>query len=177
MNEPSAAKVVIFLSNLGGGGAEKVMVTIANGLVAKGLDVHLIAVNAVGVNLDSLADTVRLYDLKSRRAIYSVAKLHKTIQAIKPDAVLACANMPSFLICALKLFQKINCRVVISERAVLSITLANASFYVRLLFPFLVRFLYKYADEIISVSDDVALDLTTNFSVPKSGEDNTQPDY
>ena len=29
-------------------------------------------------------------------------------------------------------------------------------------------FLYKYADEIISVSDDVALDLTTNFSVPKS---------
>ena len=56
--------------------------------------------------------------------------------------------------------------MVISERSLVNHT--SHVFYVRLLFPFLVRFLYKYADEIISVSDDVALDLTTNFSVPKS---------
>ena len=97
MNEPSAAKVVIFLSNLGGGGAEKVMVTIANGLVAKGLDVHLIAVNAVGVNLDSLADTVRLYDLKSRRAIYSVPNCTK--QSKRLSLTQCQQQMPSFLIC------------------------------------------------------------------------------
>ena len=76
------------------------MVTNANGLVAKGLDVHLIAVNAVGVNLDSLADTVRLYDLKSRRAIYSVAKLHKTIKRLNLTQCLLVQICLAFLICA-----------------------------------------------------------------------------
>ena len=33
----------------------------------------------------------------------------EVIQSIEPDAVLACANMPSFLVCILKLFRRIKC--------------------------------------------------------------------
>ena len=54
MNDKKIKRVAIFVSNLGGGGAEKVMVTLANGLATRGLEVHLIAARAVGVNLKHL---------------------------------------------------------------------------------------------------------------------------
>ena len=152
-------KGVICVSNL-------VMVTVANGLSSEGVEVHLVAVNAVGVNLGGLHKQVILHDLKSQKAVYSLWKLQEVIQSIEPDAVLACANMPSFLVCILKLFRRIKCRVVISERAVFSITMANAPILVRVAFPLFVRLFYRYADQIISVSDDVAKDLADNFSIP-----------
>ena len=49
----------------------------------------------------------------------------------------------------------------------LSITLQNAPIVVRFVFPILVRLLYNRADKIITVSDDVAVDLISKFNIPK----------
>ena len=53
----------IFLPSLAGGGAERVMVTLANGIAARGYRVDLVLAKAVGSYLADVAPAVHIIDL------------------------------------------------------------------------------------------------------------------
>ena len=59
------SKVALFLPDLCLGGAERVMVCLANGLAARGRTVDMVLVEAKGEFLDQLAPAVRVVDLKA----------------------------------------------------------------------------------------------------------------
>ena len=59
--------IAIFLPSLRGGGAERVMVTLANGFAARGFRTDLVLAQAVGPYLEEVAANVRVVDLGSSR--------------------------------------------------------------------------------------------------------------
>jgi len=67
-------KVALFLPSLDGGGAERVFVTLANGLAARGVNVDMVLSNATGHFISMLDKNIRVIDFHSRQGIYTSPK-------------------------------------------------------------------------------------------------------
>lgn len=81
--------IALFLATLGGGGAEKVMVNLAQGLVDFGVRVDFVLASATGPYLPLIPAQVRLIDLKQPRALTSLPGLARYLRREKPDALIA----------------------------------------------------------------------------------------
>ncbi len=75
-------KVALFVSNLQGGGAERVMVILANSFYKLGYDVDLVLVQALGPYLKEVDDGVRIFSLNRSKNLFS---LFPFIKYLKKD--------------------------------------------------------------------------------------------
>src|SRR5262245_9108933 len=66
-------KIAFFLQDLFGGGAERVMLTLAGGFADRGYDVDLILVRAEGPRLADVPPNVRIVALGTRRTAFSAS--------------------------------------------------------------------------------------------------------
>lgn len=80
-------KIMYYLPNLEGGGAERVAVNMIRILNKKQFNISLVLVNKIGPYINLIPDDVNVIDLGMKRTIYSFFKLHKIIQEIQPDIV------------------------------------------------------------------------------------------
>src|SRR5262245_9053848 len=84
-----AAKVAFFLQDLTGGGAERVMLTLAGGFADRGHDVDLVLVRAAGDLLPDVPSNVRTVTLGTRRTVYSIGPLMRYLRRERPAALLS----------------------------------------------------------------------------------------
>ena len=68
-------KISFFLTDLDGGGAERVMLNLANGFVERGFKVDLLLVYLKGPYLSELHPGIQLIKLKASRLILCVGEL------------------------------------------------------------------------------------------------------
>lgn len=132
-----------------GGGAEGVMVTLANTWVALGLAVDLVLVERVGPNLEKIDARVCIIDLGARRVSAAVLPLVRYLRTRQPDvmlAVMAHANICAIVARAVAISKT---RLVVSER------IDPARSRNRTL-RLLRRWLYPHAERIIAVSHGAA---------------------
>jgi len=80
-------KILFFLPNLNGGGAERVTVNIIRQLDQKVFDIKLVLVQKVGKLLPLIPSYVEIIDLNSKKTMFSVLKLRKVIRIEKPDTI------------------------------------------------------------------------------------------
>ena len=64
-------KLAIFLPSLNGGGAERSMLNLAQGLAERGYAVDLVLAQAIGPYLAKAPESVRVVDLKASRVLES----------------------------------------------------------------------------------------------------------
>lgn len=83
------AKIMIVLHDLRGGGAEKMMVRLANQLAKEGDEVNLVLLTEGGVNKSFLTENVELTELDARRTMLAVSPLRRHIRQNQPDAILS----------------------------------------------------------------------------------------
>jgi len=81
------SKIIFYLPNLHGGGAERVAVNMIRQLNKQKFDVSLALVDNTGVYKSLIPDHVTIYDLKAKKTILSLFKLRKLIQKSQPDIV------------------------------------------------------------------------------------------
>ncbi|RYG42773.1 glycosyltransferase, partial [bacterium] len=96
----SMRPIAVFLPCLAGGGAERSLVSLADGLARRGHKVDLVLAHADGEYLASLPDSLRLVDLKSPRVLASVVPLVRYLRREKPVALLSAldhANVAAIL--------------------------------------------------------------------------------
>lgn len=151
-------RVTLFLPDLTGGGAERVMVNLARGLVERDLPVDLVLVRAAGPLLPDLAPAVRVVELRTRSVLASVPALVGYLRGERPRVLLSTLNTANVAAIWASRIARTGTRVVIRQSNTLSRTL-DASRGARRLIPFLVRSSYRWADEVVGVSEGVALDL------------------
>lgn len=84
MSDKINRKICIFVPSMGGGGAERVMLVLSNGLASEGLDVDLVLVKAEGPYMNQLHSRVRVVDLKATRVLTSLPKLIRYIRRERP---------------------------------------------------------------------------------------------
>lgn len=162
MSQPTPQRIALFLPSLRGGGAERAMLLFAKGLIARGYLVDIVVAQATGALVREVPTGARLIDFQCRKVSFSIPKLYSYLRSEKPEAVYSSivnANITaiiSSLLC--RTFGGFKGRTVVRESNV--VTPEGQVSLPRRVAGFLAPRLYSFADAIISVSHDVATELT-----------------
>lgn len=123
-------KYLFFIPRLGGGGAERVMVTLANQLCKRN-KIKIVTITAPGsfYKLDDRVEVVCLdcpVDRSSKLKLLwseltgvlkSRIRLKEYINNWKPDTILSFLNDTNLIVLSLRIFSHLKTRIVVSERA------------------------------------------------------------
>lgn len=150
--------IAFFLVSLDGGGAEKVMLSLADGFAAKGLKVDLVLAKLEGEYLDLISPNVRIVNLSSPRLIASIFPLIKYLKKNRPKFLVSALEDPNSLAIIAKLLARTPTRVVITVHNHLTRYCTQSNELKRKLTPLFVRWLFPYADKVVAVSQGVADD-------------------
>lgn len=150
-------RLAFFIHNMGAGGAQRIMMTLVKAVSARGYDVDLVLVRAVGPYLSELPENVRLVDLNAKRIITSLPVLVRYLRRERPAALLSFLSHVNCVAIWAKMLSSSGIRLVISERS--TFRPASAALTDRLILPWLMRWSYPYADALIAISNGVADDI------------------
>lgn len=156
----------IFLPSLEGGGAERSLAAIANGLSARGVDVQLVLARAAGPFLGELAPAVRVVDLGSASMPAALPALVRHLRRRRPRVLLSAMTHANVTAVLASRLAGGDMRLVLSERAHLGSVLAAYPGWRMSLTARLLRWTYPAADLVIAVSQGVADDLAGRTGLP-----------
>jgi len=162
-------KLVILISSLVQGGAERRASSLGNDLAEKGYRVDLITLDS-GVNF-SISGKVNYHQVSALDAHanklvklfytpYQVIKLRKLIKEINPDIVLSFLERPNLLNVLLK--NNLKYKSIASVRSFPSISYKKG--FHGFIFKKFLRHIAKKADKIIANSEQTVKDLVENFN-------------
>ncbi|RTZ42336.1 glycosyltransferase [Candidimonas sp. SYP-B2681] len=168
VNEKPSGRLALFIPSLNGGGAERVMVSLANGFARRGINVDLVLVRDIGVYRAEVAPEVRVVDLKGKRALTSLFSLANYLRREKPAAMLSAMNYVNVVAVWARFVSASPTRLVLSEHANLSQAVADTKGMVSKVLPWLMKVSYSRADAIVAVSDGVADDLSRTLGYSRT---------
>jgi glycosyltransferase involved in cell wall biosynthesis len=157
--------IVVFLASLGGGGAERVMVNIGNGLAARGIRVTYLLLNSDGPYAGELAEGTSVVDLNARSYPAMAASFPRVLfhlSAIRPDCVISALEIANLL-------NVLACRTLSARyRPIVTVHSTLSMQRKRRLVEHLERSTLGLSHEIVAVSQGVADDLVRNYGVRRS---------
>lgn len=158
--------ISIFIPTLNGGGAERVMVTLANAFAARGLKVDLVLAKAVGPYLRDVMPAVRVIDLNGGRVVKVLVPLARYLRRERPMAMLSAMGHANVVALLARKIARVPVHLVVSDRGFISGEHAIAKGAVPHLTYSLIRLLYPTADGICAVSHAAAADLAAFARLP-----------
>lgn len=167
MHGSEGSRIVLVLRDLGIGGAERVVVRLANYLAAQGVDTHLVTLVGAGPLAAELTEGVSLHDLAAGRIRSAIAPLSRLLARLRPDSLLSTlpqVNAVSVLVARLS---PAPSRVVVREAN----DPRHEMPYSRRLFGATGRLIaaaYRSADLVIAVSEGVKAGVEQVYRVDPS---------
>lgn len=149
-----------------GGGAQRSLLRLAQGISERGYDVDLVLARAEGPFLAEVPERVRIVDLGAKRVVSSLPALVRYLRRELPVVMLSAMDYVNIVALWSKYLTGGTLRVVVSERSTLSHAAQNSPTRRGRLMPKLIRRFYPWADEIIAVSKGAADDLAKVLDVP-----------
>jgi glycosyltransferase involved in cell wall biosynthesis len=170
MAEPQK-RLAIYLPTLVGGGAERVLLNLADGFAQRGYPVDFVLAQREGAFSDAVPDSVRLIELNTRqlkfgRSIFSIPALVRYIRRERPAALLTGLHANIIAVWA-KLLAGVPFRLVISEHNTFSLQNQMLPVGLRQLNYWLIRWNYPRADRIVAVSEGAADDLAVSARISR----------
>jgi glycosyltransferase involved in cell wall biosynthesis len=166
-------RLTIFLPALYGGGAERTMLNLAQGIAGRGHKVDLVLAQAEGPYLAQIPESVRLVDLgegkiaNQKRTLTRLPSLIRYLRVEQPDAMLSALSRANIVaICASRLAGKPR-RVVVNQQNTVSQDAPNFPDRLGRQAPRLAKYIYRWADYVVGVSQGVVDDLVQSVGVPE----------
>ncbi len=159
-------RIAIFLPALYGGGAERTMLNLAQGIAERGYPVDLVLAQADGPYMAEVPRSVRLVDLNARRVLTSLPALVRYLRRERPEALLSALSRANIIALWARWLTGIPRQVVVNEQANLSISAQQSPDWRHRVTPQLARYFYRWADNIVTVSQGVADDLIQIVGIP-----------
>lgn len=149
------------------GGAERVMLNLAQGFASLKLNVDLVLIQPGSFPfLGELPPEVRVVGLKwSHRGFLSLLALIPYLYREKPQALLSTLSVANVVAIWAKLLSGVATHITIREANTISRHIQPDNIRQRLIL-FLVRFSYSRADSIVAVSQGVATDMSRVLGLP-----------
>jgi glycosyltransferase involved in cell wall biosynthesis len=160
-------KVALFLPNLSSGGAERVAVQLASGLVQAGLQVDLVLVRASGEYLPLVPAQARVIDLSAANAYRSGPALLRYLRRERPDGLISALDLTNLIALLARRAGRVSTRLAIQVHS--TISAQKRSPLKKKMERLLLSRIYPWADCIVAVSRGVANDLAgyTGISAEK----------
>jgi glycosyltransferase involved in cell wall biosynthesis len=164
----SKPPIAFFLPSLGGGGAERVILNLAQGIVERGLPVDLVLAAATGAFLEQVPASVRLVDLHAPRVHRSVGPLAGYLRRERPRVLISSMNYANLVaLWAAKLSGR-NTPVLVTVHTTMSESSRQQQRRLSgLIWPTLLRMFYPYAAHVVAVSSGAADDLSRLTRLPR----------
>ena len=157
MNIPKE-RLAILLPGLYDGGAERILLNLAEGIAARGFPVDLVLARAEGPYMAEIPASVRVIDLKAPRVLMCLPALIRYLRTERPTALLSALYVNIIALWA-KRITGLPQRLVLSEHNTLTSVSSGEKDLRWKLYPELARWFYPWADGIVAVSKGVASDL------------------
>jgi glycosyltransferase involved in cell wall biosynthesis len=158
-------RIAIFFHDLGIGGAERVMLQLAQGFIDLGHPVDLVLARAEGPLRAEVPSRVQIVDLKTRSPIQMFFGLVRYLREKSPSVLLSPFEVTSVIALLAKKITRVPTRVVIRVSVHISRNKRTAM-WKKILEQFVVSRVYPWADGIITVSEGVAEDLSHYTGIP-----------
>lgn len=153
------AKLTVFLTSLDGGGAERSMVNLMNGLVRQGIPVDLILVKREGPFVPLVDPQINMIDFGGKRLVASISDLANYLKRERPKALLSSLEDTNVIAIAAKHLARVTTKVVVNVQNTVSQEFRYGSSLKKRLAPLMVRLFYPWSNAIVPVSQGVADDL------------------
>ena len=151
--------VTIFLNDLGGGGAERVMLSLAEGFAARGYQVDLVSIKRQGAYVGEQPKNVRVIFFNRSRLMLGLWDLVSYLKTSPPKVLLSALQNTNFLAIIAGLLAGGSSRIIPTVHSHVSHDAQVSTGWKRTLEPYLVRLLYPLVDDLIAVSDNIKRDL------------------
>jgi glycosyltransferase involved in cell wall biosynthesis len=158
--------IALFMPSLEGGGAERMMVHLANAFVKRGVQVDLVLVRAVGAYQDEVDDQVRVIDLQASRILTAFPKLTRYLRTHRPEAMLSTLTFANVVATWACRWVRHAPRLVLREANTVSAISGPSSGLKNRLIPYLIHWFYLWADRVVAVSEAARDDLIRTTGVP-----------
>ncbi len=106
--------IAIFLMDLGGGGAERVMINLAQGFAQRQKSVDLVLVKAEGPYLGELHPQINLVKLESSRLISSLPRLINYLKEKQPKVLFSALEDTNFVALLAKKIAGVSTKVAVT---------------------------------------------------------------
>ena len=167
MSGARSRPIAFFLPSVRGGGAQRVIVNLLQGLSQRGVAADLVLAAAEGVFLDQLPSTVRVVDLRARRLIRSLGPLAGYLRREQPRYLVSSMSHANLIsLWAARLARQRTPVMVTVHNTMSQSTPAEGGIAGRLSSQML-RTFYPLATTIVAVSRGAAEDLVRTTGLPR----------
>lgn len=158
----SEHRVALFMSALDGGGAERVMLNVGQGLVRRGIAVDLLLVYPTGPYTSQIDPGIRVVDLDCTRLITAVPALARYLRRERPNALIAALEDNNVVVLLARALSCTAMRCIVTVHNHLSLEARYATKLRQRFAPHVARLFYRFADTVVAVSRGVAEDLASH---------------
>lgn len=167
MTRSASGRIAFFLPSLCGGGAERVIVNLAQAIAERGLPVDVVVASAEGELMGQLPPGVRLVDLGARRVLGSLGPLTGYLRRERPRVLVSSMSHANLVaLWAGKLARQAT-PVVVTVHNTMSQSTPQQGAMGGWLWPRLLHSFYPWADQVVAVSRGAADDLARTARLPR----------
>ena len=161
----SQLRVLVYLNDLSGGGAERQCLTLSRELMARGVGVELILHRLRGELTDQVPAGMRVINMDQRRTRHDVRPLARYVRQSRPDILLANVDLMNIVATLAGMLSFARTNVVITQHNALAGKAATDGFQYHFVAP-LYRALSPFISAAVAVSDGIARELVSTCGVP-----------
>jgi glycosyltransferase involved in cell wall biosynthesis len=159
--------IAFYLASLRGGGAERVILNLVQGMTERGLRVDLALSAAKGAYLEQVPPGVRVVDLGARRLSRSILPLARYLRRERPRVLISSVSHANVAALWAARLAGRSTPVVVTVHNTLSRSTQQQGWLASRLWPYLVRTFYPWAACVVAVSRGAADDLVRTSGVPR----------
>lgn len=166
MSQSSLKRIAFFMPHLFQGGAERVMLTLANQFATQDIQVDFILAKAKGQFLNRLSPKINVLDLQAGKTVFSVFRLVAYLRKQKPDVLFSTLHPSNIVTLVAKMISGTDVRVVV--RVATTVSAQKYTSWRKWLVRTVLAFFYSRADKVVAVSNSVAVDLQNYLKINPS---------
>ena len=165
--ETSNRSIALFSASLHGGGAERVLVNLAQGMANLGCAIDVVLVQATGQHMGRVAEVATIIDLKSRRTLSSVGGLARYMRRRRPRAIICFQDHASVVALWARGLARTSIPIVATIHSTWSQVMLRGNLKTQVLAQ-CTRRAYLRVESIVAVSEGAAADLAQTLRLPRS---------
>lgn len=160
-------KIALYIPSMNGGGAERVMLALANSLAERDILIDLVLNKLEGPYINDVSAKVNIISLDTSRTLYSIFPLAKYLRKEKPDAILSAMNYVNIVTVLAQLASGSDTKMVLSEHSIFIESKKSLGKVKGSILTLLMRWAYKKPHAIVAVSNGVADSLVNELNIKR----------